>query len=345
MKVVVLYQELAGYILSCFEQAVKEYEVEFYVVSLPINKEAPFQFKNDSGKIFHYDRKSMTYSDLENLIEQVQPNLIHCAGWVDKDYLKIAKKYHGNMVTTLGFDNQWHGTLKQRLATVYGHLFLKPSFDYAFVPGEKQLQFAQKLGFNKEHILTGIYSADVDTFNTYYQSKKQRTKTFLYVGRYVQQKNIEMLWQAFIEILPEIGGDWKLICAGTGDVAPVNHPNILHKGFVQPKDFQSILNESDIYILPSTFEPWGVSVHEMACAGFPMILSTEVGASEVFLEEAKNGFLFNPNDKEALKQKMKQMAALSDDELQRMCERSHSLGQKITPSTWAKQLRMTMKGK
>jgi len=42
---------------------------------------------------------------------------------------------------------------------------------------------------------------------------------------------------------------------------------------------------------------------------------------------------------------MKQMAALSDDELHRMREQSHSFGQRITPSTWAKQLRMTMKGK
>lgn len=338
MKVVVLYQELAGYILSCFEQAVKEHGVEFHVVSLPINKEAPFQFDNTTPGIFHYSRKQMDFDALCALVDKVHPSLIHCAGWVDKDYLKVVKRYHGKMKTTLGFDNQWHGTMKQRLATIYGHLFLKPHFDYAFVPGQKQAAFAQKLGFKKQQILTGIYSADIATFNAFYNPTKQRNKTFLYVGRYVQQKNIELLWQAFIEILPEIGIDWKLICAGTGDIAPLQHPNIIHKGFVQPKDFKSILDQSDIYLLPSTFEPWGVSVHEMACSGFPMILSKEVGASEVFLEEGKNGYLFDPANKEELKQKMKRLAAMDDVELQRMRELSHEYGQRITPSTWAKQL-------
>jgi glycosyltransferase involved in cell wall biosynthesis len=122
----------------------------------------------------------------------------------------------------------------------------------------------------------------------------------------------------------------------------LQHPNILHKGFVQPKDFKSILDQSDIYLLPSTFEPWGVSAHEMACAGFPMILSKEVGASEVFLEDGKNGFLFQPTDKEELKRKMKLMASLNDNDLQKMREHSHALGQKITPSTWARQLMRAM---
>jgi glycosyltransferase involved in cell wall biosynthesis len=340
MKVIILYQELAGYILSCMHQTVKEYGVEFHVVSLPINKEAPFQFENTQG-IYHYSRKDMHYTDLCALVDKVQPSAIYCAGWIDKDYLKVVQRYK-HITSLLGFDNQWHGTLKQQLATVYGHLKLKPLFDFAFVPGQKQLLFAQKLGFKKEQVLTGIYSADVEVFNVYYQAAKPSNKTFLYVGRYVQQKNIEMLWQAFIEILPEIGNDWKLMCAGTGDIAPLQHPNILHKGFVQPKDFKSILDQSDIYLLPSTFEPWGVSAHEMACAGFPMILSKEVGASEVFLEDGKNGFLFHPTDKEELKRKMKLMASLNDNDLQKMREHSHALGQKITPSTWARQLMRAM---
>lgn len=337
MKVVILYQELAGYILSCFEQTVKDYGVEFHVVSLPVNKEAPFQFKSDSGKIFFYSRKEMSRDDLMALVEKVQPQLIHCAGWVDKDYLAVAKKYHGRIKTTLGFDNQWQATLKQRLATVYGRLFLKPSFDYAFVPGNKQAAFARKLGFDDAHILKGIYAADLSIFNAYYQAEKKKKNTFLYVGRYVKQKNIEMLWQAFVEILPQIGDEWKLICAGTGDIPPFEHPNIIHKGFIQPSDFQSILEESDIYLLTSTFEPWGVSVHEMAAAGFPMILSREVGASEAFLEEGKNGYLFNPTDKEELKRKMVTMASLSESELNEMRKHSHRLAQTITPGIWAER--------
>lgn len=345
MKIIILYQELAFYTLRCIEALASEYNVEVHVVSKPVNKEAPFKFETSNKNIHFYNREQTNLEQLQWLVDKTEPNLIYCAGWIDKDYVALAKSNHSKYTTLLGFDNQWRGTSKQYLSIVYGRLFLKPHFDYAFVPGEKQKAFAKRLGFSNEKIITGAYSADVDTFNAYYQKSKPRNKTFLYVGRYVEQKNIEMLWQAFIEVLPEIGNDWKLICAGTGDITPLQHPNIIHKGFVQPKDFQGILNASDIYILPSTFEPWGVSVHEMACAGFPMILSKEVGSSEVFLEDGKNGFLFNPNDKEALKLKMKQMASLSDDELQKMREQSHSYGQRIAPSTWAKQLMKAISSK
>ncbi len=343
LKIIILYQELAFYTLRCIEALASEHGVEIHMVSKPVNKEAPFKFETNNSRIHFYNRDKYDMAKLQKLVNTVSPNLIYCAGWIDKEYLQLVKNNKKDYNTLLGFDNQWLGTLKQRLATIYGRLFLKPHFKYSFVPGAKQKAFAQKLGFRNENIITGAYSADISTFNEYYNPNKKHHNTFLYVGRYVQQKNIEMLWQAFIEILPEIGNDWKLICAGTGNIAPINHSNIIHKGFVQPKDFQNILNESNIYILPSCFEPWGVSVHEMACAGFPMILSEKVGASEVFLEEGKNGFLFNPNDKEALKQKMKQMVTLSANELQKMREQSHSFGQRITPSTWADQLMSAMK--
>ena len=40
-----------------------------------------------------------------------------------------------------------------------------------------------------------------------------------------------------------------------------------------------ILQGCGVYILPSHFEPWGVSVHEMGVAGFPMLaLPDAIGA-------------------------------------------------------------------
>ncbi len=342
MKLIVLYQELAYYTLRCMEALATEHSVEIHIVALPVNKEAPFQFKTDRTLLHIYNRHEMDRHQLQSLVDQLQPNLIYCAGWIDKEYLQLVKHNRKRYKTLLGFDNQWHGTWRQYAAILYGRLFLRPLFHYAFVPGNRQRDFALKLGFAESSIFTGAYSADVNTFFSYYQPEKPQHKTFLYVGRYVAQKNIQVLWEAFIEVLPEIGHEWKLICAGTGDITPIQHSNIVHHGFVQPTDFQRILDASDIYILPSTFEPWGVSVHEMAAAGFPMILSTAVGAGEAFLEEGKNGYRFAAQDKEALKTHLKTMARLSADELQRMRIHSHQLAHRITPKTWAQQLMKAM---
>lgn len=338
MKILILYQELAFYTIKCIEAIVTEHDAEVHVISKQVNKEAPFQFEEKQKAVHFYRRESISSAELSQLVERIQPNLIFCAGWIDKLYLNLVKKYHRRFPTLLGMDNPWRATFRQYLAIVYGRIILKPYFEFAFVPGKRQAFFAKKIGFTDKNILTGAYSADVDTFNSYYHPDKKPNHTFLYIGRYVPQKNIEMLWQAFVEILPEIGNQWRLICAGTGCIPPFVHPNIIHKGFVQPQDFREILREADVYILPSMFEPWGVSVHEMAAAGFPMILSTEVGAGEEFLQEAKNGFLFHPSQKEQLQQAMLRMTKLSDDELKKMGRHSHALAQRITPSTWAATL-------
>ncbi len=99
-----------------------------------------------------------------------------------------------------------------------------------------------------------------------------------------------------------------------------------------------ILQESDVYILPSHFEPWGVSVHEMAVAGFPMLLSDAIGAREAFLQEGKSGSVFPAGDAAALAQKMKWISSLTDSELQAMGRQSHELGVAHSPEQWVQTL-------
>jgi glycosyltransferase involved in cell wall biosynthesis len=102
--------------------------------------------------------------------------------------------------------------------------------------------------------------------------------------------------------------------------------------------------QTGVYILPSKFEPWGVSVQEFAIAGFPMILSDEIGSREVFLEDATvspdngNGFEFKAGDVQALKNAMQEMMSLENDTLLKMSEKSHELGMKLTTEKWANTL-------
>ena len=47
---------------------------------------------------------------------------------------------------------------------------------------------------------------------------------------------------------------------------------------MQPEDLLAFMSTGKAFVLPSTFEPWGVAVHEFAAAGYPLILSDAVGA-------------------------------------------------------------------
>lgn len=340
--IIILYTELAEYLICCINK-LSLLNIDIHIINYPVNQEAPFTFNLKSDRITFYNKAEYNAKSIISLIEQINPSLIYCAGWNDKDYLKTAKHFKSKIPTLLGFDNQWEGSSKQKLSAIYARIFITPYFKYAFVPGKIQKTFALKLGFPKENILTGAYSANTEHFESIYQSQKNEKrinfpKRFLYVGRYYDFKGINELWQAFIELQIEQPNEWELWCLGIGNIEPISHPKIKHFGFVQPKDLANYTSQTGVFILPSRFEPWGVVVHEFAASGFPLILSNKVGAAEQFLKEGENGFSFEANNINQLKKVMVQMIHKTDQELIKMGETSNMLSKKISPKTWAKTI-------
>lgn len=341
-SIVILYTELAGYTVTCIEALSRIYQVHVHIINYPTNSDAPFSFDNTNELITYYNRKGHNKDSINELIKNTNPFLIYCAGWGDKEYLAVIRENGKKIPALLGFDNKWNGSLKQGLSAIYARLRITPYFNYAFVPGEQQKIFAQKLGFKKEAIIEGAYSADVDFFNRLYSSTKETKQgkmphRFIFVGRYVKEKGIEELWEAFIAIQNSKPNDWELWCLGVGKIPPVDHPKIKHFGFIQPSALAGYITQTSVFILPSKFEPWGVVVHEFAAAGFPLLLSTEVGAAGQFLTSS-NGFAFEPTSVSTIQTAMEKMIAKSDEEIFQMGQASQQLAQTITPETWAKSL-------
>lgn len=342
-SIVILYTELAGYTISCLEYLANETNIQIHIINYPVNKEAPFTFNTQCQNITFYSRLDYNKENTISLIHKIKPKLIYCAGWSDKMYLNVIKNTYKNYPTLLGFDNQWIGNIKQQLSSVYARFKITPYFKYAFIPGNTQEKFALKIGFKKNQILKGAYSANTLHFNKIFNNNfKTKTtnfpKRFLYVGRYYEFKGIKELWQAFIELQNEEPNEWELWCLGIGDIEPIKHPKIKHFGFVQPKDLERYTAQTGVFILPSRFEPWGVVVHEFAASGFPLLLSDAVGAKEAFLEEGKNGYCFKSQNVTEIKSSLKKIMLKSDTELLKMGEHSTILAQKISPKTWAKSL-------
>ena len=338
----ILYTELADYFLSCLKELENEID-EIHVIHWPIAEEAPFIFKVHDNVILH--NKTSDFKELLNLSKIINPSIILCSGWVDINYLKIVKYYNKKIPTVLLFDNQWKASLKQVLGVLLSSLILKNKFSNVWVTGSSSKYFAQRIGFSDDKILTGLYSADTSKFSKfrqkYLESKKNKfPKVFLFVGRYVRHKGIFELWNAFIELQNEDPTEWELWCLGSGEEFDnrILHPKIKHFGFVQPLEMNQYLSKSGVYILPSIYEPWGVSVHEMAAAGFPMLLSKNVGSSEEYLKENINGYHFDSGNKEAIKDKLKKIINLKESDLLTMGNKSFNLSLKNSPKIWAEKL-------
>lgn len=341
MKILFLYTELAGYFLASVKKFMELYGVEVHIVRWKVNEEAPFEF-NELGNINIYERDNFSTKQLIELADKISPNMIYVSGWADKAYVKVCKKYSKKIPVLAALDNQWFGTLKQRIATLISPFTLKRYFTHIFAAGLYQFEYARRLGFKKENIFIGMYSSDLDLFEKVYfenleEKKKNYPKQLLYVGRFTEFKGLEELWKAFEELYEEGFTEWTLKCVGAGDTIGYfpDHPAISRSGFVQPNELPQLAKDSGAFILPSRYEPWGVVLHEFAAAGLPLISSDACGSRTAFLRNYFNGFYFKAGNKDSLKNKLHKLMSLSDKELIKMAERSHKMAFTITPEKWA----------
>lgn len=328
-----LYTELAGYMVNCINCLAEEKAVEVKIIAYPVNPEAPFNF-DFHPNVEVLDRGSFEDDSLSAYIKQIQPDWIYCSGWSDKGYLKAVKK-HAHIPSALGFDNQWEGNFKQKVLSVAARFLLRPRFNFAFVPGTRQVQFAKKLGFAEKSIKQGVYCCDVDLFSTYKGTKSR--KQLLWIGRYIPQKGAELLWKTFLQVNAQLGNEWTLHCAGTGSdfEQRTQDPHIVHHGFIQPEDLKELIQNCTCFVLPSHFEPWGVVVHEMAAAGLPIVASSAVGAADEFVRNGENGIVFKVDDEKALKEALFRVMNSNLEEMKKMGQKSEALALKMTPKTWS----------
>lgn len=340
MTILFLYTEISDYFLKSCNELSKSNDV--IIIRWPKHSNAPFDYEY-SEKIKIYNKSDYKFDELKELVLKINPDILICSGWIDKQYLKITKFYFKKIPTVLTCDTAWKNTIKQYLALILSQFFLLNTFSHAWVAGEAQKIYLHKLGFKLKNIYLDFYCCNLLFFNSVYIKNLQKKinnypKRFLFIGRYFDFKGITDLWSAFIKLQEEEPNEWELWCLGAGDIKPIVHPKIKHFGFIQPKLFESILENTGVFILPSRIEPWGVVVQECAAAGFPLILSDSVGSKEIFFEAEKNGYLFNSGNIEQLKKIMINIIHKDESELIEMGRQSNIMAQKINQLTWVNSL-------
>ena len=130
--------------------------------------------------------------------------------------------------------------------------------------------------------------------------------TLLYVGRLASEKNIDFI----IKSVPD-NGKYKLIIVGTGPEEEnlksisVNY-NIEFRGFEEGTILAETFAESDILILASESEPWGLVVNEAVNMGLAILVSNTVGCRNELVNG--NGAIFNLGDKKDFVNKLQSIS-------------------------------------
>lgn len=129
---------------------------------------------------------------------------------------------------------------------------------------------------------------------------------------------------------------WNLKIVGTGKLGSLvkDVPGIEHLGFIQPDDVPNIMQSARCFIIPSTWEPWGVVIHEAVASGLPIIASSACGATTMFVRDGVNGYVIPPNTK-AITDAMLGISKSSDEVLYSMSKYSRMLAGLWSPKMLA----------
>jgi len=336
IKILFLLNNLPGYFEGGITHLLNVSKAEVLVCKEKDDSKAPFE--NFIPQHLLLNKEDFCTEDLLNTFISFNPKICYVTGWKSKQYLKIVHKLKKSGVTIVsGLDNPWRGDFRQRVGMLLSQMLKNRYFDYIWVSGMSQYQFAKGLGFKKERILKNLYIADTANFSV---SKDVYSKKILFVGRLEKEKNIELLVQCFGNLTEEERNGWMLTIIGNGSLKQniTDKPYIVVKSFMQPSELQTEIVDAGAFILPSRYEPWGVVVQEFAMAGLPLILSDKVNAGEEYLINGYNGYSFKYNNMDSLKKGMIKIFNSSEDQLKEMGMRSKKLASRNDYEIWANTL-------
>ncbi len=344
MRILYLCAEVMGFALATMRELAAR-GAELHVVHWDTRKLTPFQITDVRGATF-YPRSEAPLAKLKSLIDDVPFDIASVAGWMERDYLTIAKALRlRGLPVVCCLDGQWHGTARQQVAGVLGGArYFQRYFSHAWVAGAPQYAYARRLGFTPREIALDALSADLSIFTKDYaraiaEKEQAYPHRFLYVGRFHEEKGTDLLVSAWKSLGAE-RRDWDLHMIGGGPqmTALGSAPGMLLNDFMQPERLPKEAARAGCFVLPSRRDQWGVVLHEFAAAGLPIICSDVCGAASAFVIPGWNGHIFRSTDAASLAANMKRIIETDDATLLEMGRRSHQLAGKITPETSAANL-------
>lgn len=194
--------------------------------------------------------------------------------------------------------------------------------DGFFCFGSQSADYLIGLGVPERKILLRKNAVDNETLRAAFDRalpSRAETQTsmglkpanFVFVGRLIGVKNLPMLLSAFADAQKQSanGADWGLILLGDGADKALLTEQIETLGLARSVTilpgrpwFQvpDVLALSNVLVLPSRSEPWGLVVNEAMACGLPVVVSDRCGCVPDLIREGQNGFVFSPDQPDQL---------------------------------------------
>lgn len=215
----------------------------------------------------------------------------------------------------------WREAVKGQIARGY---------DAAFVGGRPHRAYARTLGFADSAIATPydvvdnhFFAAGADRARAHPEvtghlpGLDDDTPFFLASNRFIPRKNLDGLLAAYERYRQRTEGTpWRLLMLGDGDLrADLERQagdGVVFCGFQQRDALPAYYGLASAFVHPAHMDQWGLVVNEAMAAGLPALVSTGTGCAPDLVREGETGWTFAPTDLDALAERLRQTAALSE---------------------------------
>ena len=254
------------------------------------------------------------YNGIQNptLLSEIKnwgANAVLVYGWSFKSHFAALRHFKKKLPVFFRGDSTLLNETRG-IKIIIRRIFLKYIYSYvdtAFYVGISNKNYYKAHGLNENQLVLMPHAIDNKRFerNTknYIAGEEIRKKyaiekaatVFLFAGKLDVNKNVGLLINAFVSIKNE---GCVLLIVGTGNEdtrlkeMAQNNTNVIFVGFVNQEDMPSLYAASNVFVLPSKGETWGLCINEAMAAGNAIIASDGCGAAADLIQQGRNGFIF-----------------------------------------------------
>ena len=210
---------------------------------------------------------------------------------------------------------------------VIGSLYRQ--FDAVLAIGSANRDFYRAIGVPADRIFPMPYAVDNGRFvagSLLSATERRDMRTALGVGderpillysaKFQPRKRPDDLLRA-AALLNEAGVEFHLAMIGSGEMEPqlraIAHAfglaNVCFPGFVNQAALPRYYGACDVFVLPSTDEPWGLAINEAMCAALPIVASSQIGCVPDLVRDGVNGRIFPAGNIAALAEALRTLIA------------------------------------
>lgn len=171
------------------------------------------------------------------------------------------------------------------------------AIDFLLPLGRDGARWYQRCGYSRHRLFPCTYVPDYSFEPVTASDMANRTSEYqiLFLGRCIPIKRVDVLIRA---LACQKAADWRCTMVGDGSMAVAWQRLASQLGLARRISFVSslphieamnMLRKSDLLVLPSSHDGWGVVVNEALMSGVPAICSDRCGAADLLTEEWRGG--------------------------------------------------------